>query len=374
MKIKEVEQLVGIGRANIRYYEKEGLLNPTRNNENNYREYTEEDVRQLQRIKVLRLLGVAPSDIKLLNTDDVSLENVMKKRLDELKSEAEAIQSLQKTCEIILERNVDMDSLNEDVLTADKTGWDVRLKEILERDMTEEVVTRKQVNKHMMVALSYGYFLNVLVSLFCGDFFLHYQRVPEGGVAIYGQQASILEIIFMVLAILCMVALYCQASVKWHFVIFHVSALITTPIAIEISRMCTEVGETWEQKYLLLKKITSMQFAGFWMMIILYVIVLYLISCKWEKMFTKVRYVLPVAAVFAIIYTGIAFALTGEMLIPAVVFTLMLFFVGIAWTVTVSDREEYNRYYVVVASARIMNIFGLMFTMRGHSSAYNWKR
>ena len=44
MKIKEVEARVGMTRANIRYYEKEGLLNTTVRNENNYREYTEEDI------------------------------------------------------------------------------------------------------------------------------------------------------------------------------------------------------------------------------------------------------------------------------------------------------------------------------------------
>ena len=43
MKIKEVENRVGMTRANIRYYEQEGLLKPTIRNENNYREYSEEE-------------------------------------------------------------------------------------------------------------------------------------------------------------------------------------------------------------------------------------------------------------------------------------------------------------------------------------------
>ena len=46
MKIKEVEALVGIKKTNIRFYEREGLLNPERSEENNYREYSEEDVRK----------------------------------------------------------------------------------------------------------------------------------------------------------------------------------------------------------------------------------------------------------------------------------------------------------------------------------------
>lgn len=61
MKIKEVENIIGITKANIRYYEKEGLLEPVRNEENNYREYSAEDVECLKRIKTLRLLGISIS-------------------------------------------------------------------------------------------------------------------------------------------------------------------------------------------------------------------------------------------------------------------------------------------------------------------------
>ncbi len=74
MKIKEVEDLIGITKANIRFYEKEGLLNPGRNEENNYREYTEEDVRSLERIKTLRLLGITIAEIKQMNDGQVPLD------------------------------------------------------------------------------------------------------------------------------------------------------------------------------------------------------------------------------------------------------------------------------------------------------------
>ena len=68
MKIKDVEKRVGITKANIRYYEKEGLLSPVRDQENNYREYSEGDVKRLEQIKVLRALGISIADIKELNT------------------------------------------------------------------------------------------------------------------------------------------------------------------------------------------------------------------------------------------------------------------------------------------------------------------
>lgn len=49
MQVNEVENALGITRANIRFYEKEGLLNPARK-ENGYREYSDEDIEQLKRI------------------------------------------------------------------------------------------------------------------------------------------------------------------------------------------------------------------------------------------------------------------------------------------------------------------------------------
>ena len=52
MKIKQVEELVGITRKNIRFYEEQGLLSVERA-ENGYREYSLKDVKRLQVIRVL---------------------------------------------------------------------------------------------------------------------------------------------------------------------------------------------------------------------------------------------------------------------------------------------------------------------------------
>ena len=41
LNIKEVEKLTNITKQNIRYYERQGLIFPKRNPENDYREYSE---------------------------------------------------------------------------------------------------------------------------------------------------------------------------------------------------------------------------------------------------------------------------------------------------------------------------------------------
>lgn len=91
MQIKEVEMLTGMTRANIRFYEKQGLLNRTIRNEYNYREYTQEDVSQLQRIKLLRQLEVSMEDIKEAKDDVSKMEQMILERLSNLNDSVEKI-------------------------------------------------------------------------------------------------------------------------------------------------------------------------------------------------------------------------------------------------------------------------------------------
>ena len=63
MTIKEMEQILDIPRATIRFYEKEGLINPQRE-ENGYRDYSEEDVERLKKVIIFRKIGFTVSDIE----------------------------------------------------------------------------------------------------------------------------------------------------------------------------------------------------------------------------------------------------------------------------------------------------------------------
>ena len=52
MNIAEVERRTGLTCANIRFYEKEGLVAPARG-ANGYRDYTEADVETLRKVRLL---------------------------------------------------------------------------------------------------------------------------------------------------------------------------------------------------------------------------------------------------------------------------------------------------------------------------------
>ena len=57
MKINELEDLLGVSKATIRYYEDQGLVTPPRM-DNGYREYSDQEVQLFQKIIVLRKLGL----------------------------------------------------------------------------------------------------------------------------------------------------------------------------------------------------------------------------------------------------------------------------------------------------------------------------
>ena len=61
--IKEVAELFKITTNKIRFYEKKGLITAARDEENNYRYYTENDLMKLQTILMYRILNIPIEDI-----------------------------------------------------------------------------------------------------------------------------------------------------------------------------------------------------------------------------------------------------------------------------------------------------------------------
>ena len=97
MTSKEMEARSGVPRANIRYYEAEGLLSPVRRG-NGYRDYSEEDLRTLEKIKLLRRLGVSVEELRALGAGEADLAAVLDRRLAELGGERASLDRVQRVC------------------------------------------------------------------------------------------------------------------------------------------------------------------------------------------------------------------------------------------------------------------------------------
>lgn len=87
MKINEVEALVGITKKNIRFYEEQKLLSPKRNTENSYRDYGDDEIRILQKIKLLRKLGFPIEDIRQMLSGTYTVADGMRRHLITLERE-----------------------------------------------------------------------------------------------------------------------------------------------------------------------------------------------------------------------------------------------------------------------------------------------
>ncbi|MBE5857111.1 MAG: MerR family transcriptional regulator [Lachnospiraceae bacterium] len=107
MKINQVEELVDISKKNIRFYEDQGLLNPSRNPENGYREYSLKDVDELYKIKFLRKLAVPLEDIRQVQKKEITLSQCFEKQSSNLKKEIHSLEAAYELCDSIKEKNLE---------------------------------------------------------------------------------------------------------------------------------------------------------------------------------------------------------------------------------------------------------------------------
>lgn len=107
MKIAEVERQTGISKQTIRFYEKEGLIEPGRNNENQYREYDAQDVKKLKRISLMRKLNVPIAEIKEVMDGTRSFAEVIDVQRAQIAKEREEQDALIAFCDELKGQSVD---------------------------------------------------------------------------------------------------------------------------------------------------------------------------------------------------------------------------------------------------------------------------
>lgn len=112
MKINEVEALVGITKKNIRFYEEKGLLSPSRNSENGYRDYGEAEVAVLRRIKLMRKLGVPIDEIRRMQEGSQTVGDGMRRHLITLERERRNLEESVRLCELLKERTEPLNELD----------------------------------------------------------------------------------------------------------------------------------------------------------------------------------------------------------------------------------------------------------------------
>lgn len=98
MNTKQVEELTGISRQNIRYYERAGLLHPKREAGSAYRDYSPEDVNCLRMIKFLRMLDMPIEEVARVLKEEISLEDAVILQRKKLEQQQKLLQGAIEVC------------------------------------------------------------------------------------------------------------------------------------------------------------------------------------------------------------------------------------------------------------------------------------
>lgn len=160
MKINEVEALAGIAKKNIRFYEEQGLISPRRNPENGYRDYADEDVLVLRRIRLLRKLDVPIDEIRLMLSGSHTVGDGMRRHLISLERQQRNLQQAMELCQELAYQDIPISQLDTESLltrmeTLEQAGTsfhDVAAQDIRTRYIAPVVVTAVVVT--FMTALS----------------------------------------------------------------------------------------------------------------------------------------------------------------------------------------------------------------------------
>ena len=86
MTTHEVEEMLDITKKMLIYYENEGLVKPTRDN-NNYRNYSQEDISRIKFILLLREMDVNIEEIKQIINEKKSIRDILESKKDMIKKQ-----------------------------------------------------------------------------------------------------------------------------------------------------------------------------------------------------------------------------------------------------------------------------------------------
>ena len=119
MQILELETRSGLDRATIRHYEKEGLISPIRQS-NGYRDYSDADLQHLQKIKLLRQLGMSLEKIRHLQQGSEVFASALSEQLQTLDTCMVTYQRARAICQEMLDNHTSYESMDAESYYQDK--------------------------------------------------------------------------------------------------------------------------------------------------------------------------------------------------------------------------------------------------------------
>lgn len=173
MRIQDLEVKSGLDRATIRYYEKQGMIAPVRH-ENGYRDYSQADVQTLEKIKLLRQLGMSLDQIRQLQQGSGGLQDAINAQMPKLSELRDHAQRALQVCKLMRDDHATFDTLNADYYLKQLKSMAVQFPSTVKVPAREfrEVVWREWHPARRFFARMTDQFLMVLIIVFIQIVFL----------------------------------------------------------------------------------------------------------------------------------------------------------------------------------------------------------
>lgn len=378
MKIKEVEERVGLTRSHIRFYEREGLLLVNRDQENNYREYTEADVEKINKIKTLRMLGAPTADIRRLFANEVSFDQVISDCMKRIKEQEQELKEIHKVCENMMQKQLDIHTWDGQIEVDSKNIWQARLNEIFAQDMIHEPIERNKMNRNIVMVLLTGYGVNVIFTMILWPLFEKYQGYIGNGIPGQFNNTNILDtgsifydksihwnytylafIACLVLVLMCRGIIFVCENTKIQFALFILNSLLLSPellITIQWYEDLIILYNGMKDVYLQIFSLVDVLL--FWGLLLAYIVIIYLISIKWRRVFVYKRYLLIYATIFAFMFAFIYYLKCCSFWGPLFMFLLVLEYISISWLRVNIEQDKYSRYDIFTTVNFMINPLG----------------
>lgn len=196
MNIKETEKTTGMPRASIRFYESEGLIQPGRN-QNGYRNYTDNDIEKLKKIKLLRLLEMSIADIKTGMQDTEKFADAMSAHIKKLEETKTKLAMSEHICQELSQKNTSFENLDADLYLAvmeSKMDQD-EIKTVLRADCNDP--DEKAWRRCFARGIDGCLYSMVLGTLLSGGFELDYDRWLQSWCGVWPARVILYALIYV---------------------------------------------------------------------------------------------------------------------------------------------------------------------------------
>lgn len=366
MNIKEVEKITGLTKANIRFYEEEGLVQPKRNEQNNYRIYTEVEIKRLQEVKKLRLLGISIPEIQKIYAEELSLQKAMERRLKEIREEERLLQETRAICQKAIRAKWNLNEIDRLEIKESKEEWQERLRKLMTEDLVQTKLTRNELNNTIGLLFSAGMLISMLTVYFMNVTWIKDHMYI--GVAAIG-----VEVAFLVISAM-------SSDIKVHMGILFAGA-IAQPVALTaVMGFIMELIHDSQKSHTAYIKMEYHYIIELYAVTLLLGILLWLGSKVWEMVLQSLAVTLLVGIIgvgvltggFYVSYRGLL-GMQGSLIFAAGALVYVVTVLGV-WQHANSDWKAYNRYHGVYTAGQMVNVFATIMSAVGYNSWRNWRR